>query len=112
MRTGSSPSDDRGRVTHGPVPLVDALGVVAGRLGLGPTDLVTTVFGHWEALVGPALAAHVRPLRLDGETLVVSVDHPAWATQVRHLAPEILERLDDACGGTGAPVRLDIRVRH
>jgi predicted nucleic acid-binding Zn ribbon protein len=91
--------------------MADALGAVAGRLGLGKTDLIGLVFGRWEELVGPSVAAHVRPLRLVAGTLIVSADHPAWATQLRHLAPEILERVASELGGEGAPVRLEIRVR-
>jgi hypothetical protein len=104
--------DERGRIERGPVPLTDALGVVAGRLGMGRTDVIAAIFGRWEELVGPSVAEHVRPVRFDAGTLVVSADHPAWATQLRHLAPEILERVAAACGAEGAPVRLDIRVRR
>ncbi len=88
----------------------EALGAVAGRFGLGRTDLISVVFGRWEELVGPSVAAHVHPVRLVAGTLVVSADHPAWATQIRHLAPEILERVASECGSEGTPVRLEIRV--
>jgi predicted nucleic acid-binding Zn ribbon protein len=91
--------------------MADALGAVAGRLGLGRTDLISMVFGRWEELVGSSGAAHVQPLRLVGGTLIVSADHPAWATQIRHVAPEILERVASEFGTDGAPVRLEIRVR-
>jgi predicted nucleic acid-binding Zn ribbon protein len=91
--------------------MAEALGSVAGRLGLGRTDLISIVFGRWEELVGPSVAAHVRPVRLVAGTLIVQADHPAWATQVRHLAPEILERVASELGGEGAPARLEIRVR-
>jgi predicted nucleic acid-binding Zn ribbon protein len=91
--------------------MTHALGAVAGRLGLGRPDLIAVVFGRWEELVGEPMAAHVQPLRLVAGTLVVSADHPAWATQIRHLAPEILERVATEFGRDGAPVRLEIRVR-
>ena len=103
--------DARGRFTGGPVPMAEALGAVAGRLGVGRPDLIATVFGRWEELVGSSVATHVRPLRLVGGTLIVSADHPAWATQIRLLAPEILERVATEFGVDGAPVRLEIRVR-
>jgi predicted nucleic acid-binding Zn ribbon protein len=110
--TGRYPRyDSRGRA-GGPVPMADVLGAVAGRMGLGRTDLITVIFGRWEALVGSSVAAHVKPLRLVAGTLVVSADHPAWATQIRHLAPEILERIATECGGEDAPTRLEIRVRR
>jgi predicted nucleic acid-binding Zn ribbon protein len=94
------------------VRLSDALGSVASQLGAGRPEIVRLVFGRWEDIVGPAVAAHVRPVRVDGTTLVVSADHPAWATQLRHLAPEILARLAAACGDCEAPERLQIRVRQ
>jgi predicted nucleic acid-binding Zn ribbon protein len=94
------------------VRLSDALGAVASHLGAGRPEVVQLVFGRWEDIVGPAVAAHVRPMRVDGVTLVVSADHPAWATQMRHLAPEILARLAAACGDAEAPERLQVRVRH
>jgi hypothetical protein len=110
--TGQGPRyDSRGRVTGGPMPMAEALGAVAGRLGLGTPDLISLVFGRWEELVGSSVAAHVRPVRLVAGTLIVSADHPAWATQIRHVAPEILERVATEFGSEGAPVRLEIRVR-
>jgi hypothetical protein len=103
--------DGGGRARGGPVPMAEVLGGVAGRMGLGRTDLIAIVFGRWEELVGSSVATHVRPVRLVAGTLIVSADHPAWATQIRHLAPEILERVAAELGGEGAPERLDIRVR-
>jgi predicted nucleic acid-binding Zn ribbon protein len=99
-----------------PVALSDVLGTVADRLGAGPAPVLRRVFTAWEELVGPAVAAHVRPLRVDGPTLVVVVDHPAWVTQLRALAPDILARVCESVGD-GAPdgeapvTRLDARVR-
>ena len=95
-----------------PVVLTEALGAVVDRLGGGPPGVTGRLFTEWEALVGPALAAHVRPMKVDGPTLVVTVDHPAWATQVRTLAPDILAKVQDAAG-PAAPrlTRLEARVR-
>lgn len=57
-----------------------------------------TVFSRWEELVGSAVARHTRPLRIEGGTLVVAVDQPPWATQLRALAPGILARLTERSG--------------
>jgi predicted nucleic acid-binding Zn ribbon protein len=89
----------------------DALDALAGRLGMGRADVVGTVFARWEELVGPAVAAHVQPLKIEGTTLVVSADHPAWAVQIRHLSAQVLERLREATGGASAPEHLEVRVR-
>ena len=90
----------------------DALGAVASHLGAGRPEVVHLMFSRWEEVVGPAVAAHVRPVRVDGDTLIVSADHPAWATQMRHLAPDILACLAATCGDDDAPQRLSVRVRN
>jgi len=85
--------------------------VVADRLGLGPADTVRPVFAQWRAVVGDAMAAHVRPMRMEGATLVVSADDPAWAAQVRHLSAEILRRLAGVCAAATVPTHLRVLVR-
>lgn len=94
------------------MPIGALLGDVASRLGAGRADVVGSVFVRWEEVVGPSVAAHVRPLRMEGVTLVVAADHPAWATQIRQLTPDILRRLADVCGEDCVPERLDVRVRR
>ncbi len=99
-----------GRRHDGPVRLAEALEAVAGRIGMHEPAAVASIFGSWEILVGPALAAHVRPVRLDAGTLRVAVDHPAWAVEVRRLAPGLLERFAEVCGPGSAPKRIDVQV--
>lgn len=101
----------RDRNLNGPVPVGDVLKGVAARIGLEQPDALTTIFGRWTTLVGASVAAHVKPLRLQDRTLVVAADHPAWATQLRHLAPQLLERLREQCPPGEAPERLEVRVR-
>lgn len=101
----------RGRSSDGPVPLSEALGVLSERMGVAGPDVLGAVFGRWEELVGETMASHVRPVRLREATLVVSADHPAWATQVRHLSSEILAKVAAACPPGAAPEHLEVRVR-
>ena len=79
---------------------------------LDTADVATLagVFGRWEEIAGPALAAHARPLRLTGGVLVLVVDHPAWATQVRTLAASLLQRIGELSGST--PDRVEVVVRR
>ena len=114
MTPGATPPDPRrrrGRTSAGPVPIGEVLEVLCEQMGVAGPDVLGAVFGRWEELVGPTMASHVRPVRLREATLVVSADHPAWATQVRHLAPDILARLAAACPPGAAPERLEVRVR-
>jgi predicted nucleic acid-binding Zn ribbon protein len=98
----SGPGDD-------PVPLTDALDDVLRSLrgGAGRAE-VRGVFGQWDEAVGEAIAAHVRPVRLDRGVLLVDVDDPSWATQVRVLADELRSRLSEVAGVQVA--RIEIRV--
>jgi len=59
---------------------------------------VELLFDRWGDVVGDAMAARTRPLRIDGETLVVSCDESAIATHVRYLQAELLERLAQLSG--------------
>jgi predicted nucleic acid-binding Zn ribbon protein len=51
------------------------------------------VFSRWEHLVGPDIAAHARPTALRAGTLIVVVDQPAWAAQLRFMAGDLLARI-------------------
>ena len=92
-----------------PVAFTDSLdGLLRSLRGGAGRAEVGGVFGRWEEAVGPAIAANVRPVRLEQGTLLVEVDDPAWATQVRFLADDVRSRLRDV---TGVVVeRLEVRV--
>jgi predicted nucleic acid-binding Zn ribbon protein len=92
-----------------PRPVGESLDGLAKRLGAARPAVLTGVFGHWEALVGAGIAAHARPLSLSQGVLVIGTDQPAWATQLRFLGPDLLERLS-AVGGQGEIQRIDIKV--
>lgn len=92
-----------------PVPVTDALDDLLRSLrgGAGRAE-VGGVFGRWEEAVGPALAANVRPVRLEHGTLLVEVDDPAWATQVRFLHDDLRARLAEVTGVEVA--QIEVRV--
>jgi predicted nucleic acid-binding Zn ribbon protein len=101
-----------------PVPLSQSLaGVVkslrgseAAKAGSVPAQAIGGVFGRWSEAVGDAVAAHVQPVKLDGDRLVVEVDDPAWATQLKFLEATLRQRLEEV---TGAVIRqFEIRVRR
>jgi predicted nucleic acid-binding Zn ribbon protein len=66
------------------------------------------VFGKWQEIVGPQLAAHTTPDSFDDGELVIEADSPAWATQVRLLTPQLLKRLAEELG---ADTVSKVRVR-
>jgi predicted nucleic acid-binding Zn ribbon protein len=93
----------------GPRPLSDALDVLVGHFGQGDAGAFGAVFARWEEIAGPAIAGHVQPLRISGDALVVRADHPAWATQVKALAPTLLAQVSEVTGC--APTRLEVVIR-
>lgn len=76
----------------------------------GDRRATVTVFSRWSDLVGEGVAAHVRPLKLDSGTLILEVDDPAWATQMKFLQGDLLDRLRET--GDMSVHSLDIRVRR
>jgi hypothetical protein len=93
-----------------PIPISSSLDGVMRSLR-GPTrQAVGGLFGRWDEAVGEQVAQHVKPIKLDDRVLVVEVDDPAWATQVKFLTTMIIERLM-----TVADVRvdrIDVRVER
>ena len=106
-----------------PLPIGDSLNSVIRSLRNesteGPTDPTSDqtarqmggVFGRWIEAVGEAIAAHVKPIKLDGTKLVVEVDDPAWATQLRFLEATLKQRLHEVAGATIETVEVRVKGR-
>ena len=73
--------------------LNEGLSKVAAELNLDDPDDVAAVMAAWSEAVGEAVAAHVRPRRLQDGELLVEVDAPVWATQLRYLEEDVIRRL-------------------
>lgn len=91
-----------------PAPLRSAIDGLLGDQGWRTAAAVGSVFGRWETIVGPELAAHTRPDGLRDGELVVAADSTAWATQVRLLAATLVRRLNEELGD-GAVTRVVVR---
>ena len=105
-------------MSRDPVPLSDSVtGVVKSLRGPGGKAVSSSavnsmggLFGRWDEMVGSAVAAHVQPVKLDGNRLVVEVDDPAWATQLRFLEADLRTRLEATVGAVIES--FDIRVKR
>jgi predicted nucleic acid-binding Zn ribbon protein len=60
----------------------------------------------WPKVAGPKIAEHTRAVGVDGKTLVVVVDSPAWIAQLRFLKPQLLRKV---AGHVGKGLVGDIR---
>ena len=56
------------------------------------------IHSAWPEIAGEELARHVQPVRLAGGVLVVRAESPAWATQVKYLAGQLLVRANEVLG--------------
>ncbi|WP_373684176.1 DUF721 domain-containing protein [Micromonospora thermarum] len=88
----------RGYSGPGPDPRdPQPLGVVLDRLvkarGWQQPAAEATVFGAWERVVGPEVAQHSRPVKLEDGELTVEARSTAWATQLRLLAGSLLQQI-------------------
>ncbi|MFI5041378.1 MAG: DciA family protein [Acidimicrobiales bacterium] len=90
--------------------VADDLDLVVRRLGAPAGRASASVFTRWDEAVGAAVAVHAHPLSIRGTTLVVGVDGPAYATQLRMLTPQLLARLGELVG-PGVVDTVEVRVR-
>jgi predicted nucleic acid-binding Zn ribbon protein len=86
----------------------ESLDRLAKRMGAPGARALGAVFGHWDQIVGSAVATHARPVSLRDGVLRVEVDEPGWATQLRYLTPDILRRCDEVAG---ADVVVSVEVK-
>ena len=93
-----------------PAPIGASLDRVARRLGVGRASTLPAVFERWSELVGEGVGARTRPRALRGTTLVVAVDDPSWATQLRWLEADLVARIGAELG-PGVVTALELLVR-
>jgi predicted nucleic acid-binding Zn ribbon protein len=91
-----------------PVSIADALARVQAELGLPETDALRALTNAWATVVGTDVAAHARLDAVRDETISITVDSTLWATQLRYLEADIVERANDL---VGSRVVHGIRVR-
>ena len=107
-------------MSRDPIPIGDSLNSVIRSLRNDSPDAVSSsqmanqmggVFGRWAEAVGDAVATHVKPVKLDGTKLIVEVDDPAWATQLRFLETTLKQRLLEVAGATIESVEVRVKRR-
>lgn len=79
------------------------------QMGGPGADTITTLFGRWPELVGEQIAAHTTPIALRRATLVVAVDDPAWASQLRWLERDLTGRVGEALGVSVEAIEVRVR---
>jgi predicted nucleic acid-binding Zn ribbon protein len=102
---GAHPNGDE------PTPIASSLDDVLRSLKRPTARASSGMFANWAEAVGPQIAAHAQPVSLADGRLVIEVDQPGWATQLRFLESELLERIRPFVGGVTL-TSIDVKVRR
>lgn len=81
-----------------PQPLGRLAGRIAEDRGWQPKIGEGTLFGMWEQIVGPDIAAHAKPTSLQDNVLHVQAESTAWATQLRYMQSQLIAKIAAAIG--------------
>ncbi len=82
----------------GPEPVGDALDQFLEGSGWRERVQATRLLSDWPALVGPDIAAHCEPVRIQNAELVIEAESHAWATQLTWLESELRAKVNNAAG--------------
>lgn len=102
-------SDFRSRDAGDPVTLHSSLESVMRSLKGSSGRANGGIFAAWESVVGEQVAAHATPISLDSGKLVIEVDQPGWATQMRYLEADLITRLMPYAAGAALD-SIEVRV--
>ena len=102
--------DDLAPTGRAPRHINDVLNRVLRSMKVSDQSSALGLFAQWRDIVGDAVADHATPKRLEKRRLIVEVDDPAWATQLKFLETQLLSTLREHAGDEVDA--LDIRVRR
>ena len=80
----------------------EALAVLGDELGLADPAVLAALTSRWAEVVGDVLGAHAQLRSLRDGVLTIVVDGGAWATELRYLEHNVLERVAQVTGRRAA----------
>ena len=96
--TAPTDAGDRVRRVSAPQPLDDLLPGVVEERGWGDRLEASAVVARWEEIAGPELAQRCQAVRVAGGTLVVRATDQTWATQLRYMTSQLVDRANEVLG--------------
>lgn len=93
----------------GPVPLRRSIERLLAGMGAPEIDATSSILEAWPEIIGPELASRIVAVAVRGDELVVRVEDPAWASQLRWLERQLLDRIE-ALVGPGRITAVTARV--
>lgn len=92
-----------------PTPLRASLDRVVQGLGRAPLDVTSRVRELWPELVGDDLGPHASVVDVRGTELIVAVDDPAVASELRWRSAALVAGLSEALGD-GVVTSVSVRI--
>lgn len=93
-----------------PVSIGDAAALVGDELGLAEPRSFALLVDAWNDVVGDMVAQHSRARGVRKGVLEIVVDAPAWATQLRYLESDLVERASQLVGpGVVSAIRVSVQ---
>ena len=93
-----------------PVSIGDAAALVGDELGLAEPRSFALLVDAWNDVVGDTVAQHSRARGVRKGVLEIVVDAPAWATQLRYLESDLVERASQLVGpGVVSAIRVSVQ---
>jgi hypothetical protein len=81
-------------------PVSSILTRVAHKLGLETRLLEFQLKHRWPEIAGAQIGAHTRPDHIRFKKLYLYVENSVWLQQLTFLKPTLLEKINEAAGGT------------
>ncbi len=92
--TYSQPGQDE----RDPVLIGDQFEQLLGERGWQVDIAAGSVMGRWPSIVGPGVAGHSQPVGFQDGILTVRAESTAWATQLRYMASQLIQRIEAEIG--------------
>jgi predicted nucleic acid-binding Zn ribbon protein len=93
-----------------PKPLGDLLPILVNGRGWKGRLAVGRLRDAWAEIVGPHVAAHSEPVRLQQGTLTIRVEPGAWASELTLLGASLATRSDAFLGSDGMIRQVQIQA--
>lgn len=77
------------------IPLKDALSDALGRLGVKTKLRQYKLWKQWEEIVGSQIALNAKPIRWQGNVLIVGVKHASWMQELAFMKSELTQKIKD-----------------
>ncbi len=74
-------------------PLADILKKALDQWNLTAPLKRHEVLEHWETIAGPKIASKSQPIKLQGDQLIVGVEHPTWIQELNFLKAHFIEKI-------------------